>query len=77
MIFLFRSLQYWVRTSPASMVLPKPTSSAKITPLDSGDLKANKAASTWWGFKSIWALNIDWDNLSIELALFWSVNKWA
>jgi len=45
-IFLFLSLQYWVRTRPASIVLPRPTSSAKITPLDNGDLKAKRAAST-------------------------------
>ena len=32
---------------PASIVLPKPTSSANIAPLLNGDLKANKAASTW------------------------------
>ena len=35
------------RIMPASIVLPKPTSSAKIAPLLSGDLNANKAASTW------------------------------
>ena len=34
------------------MVLPNPTSSARIAPLDNGDLKANSAASIWWGVKS-------------------------
>jgi hypothetical protein len=31
---------------PASMVLPRPTSSARRAPLDSGELNANSAAST-------------------------------
>ena len=32
-----RSAQYWQSTIPASMVLPKPTSSASKTPFDNGD----------------------------------------
>ena len=31
---------------PASMVFPNPTSSARMAPFESGDLNANKAAST-------------------------------
>ena len=30
-------------------------SSANSAPLESGELNANRAASTWWGFKSTWA----------------------
>ena len=41
-----RSAQRWVRTSPASMVLPRPTSSARITPFENGERKAKRAAST-------------------------------
>jgi hypothetical protein len=41
-----RSAHFWEMTNPASMVFPKPTSSAKMAPLDSGDLNANRAAST-------------------------------
>jgi hypothetical protein len=37
----------WDSTRPASIVLPKPTSSASSAPLESGDLDANSAASTW------------------------------
>ena len=50
-----RSAQYWLITIPASMVLPKPTSSARITPGVKGVRKANSAASTWWGLGSTWA----------------------
>jgi hypothetical protein len=32
---------------PASMVLPRPTSSARIAPRESGDRNAKSAASTW------------------------------
>jgi hypothetical protein len=42
-----RSAHRCEMTIPASMVLPKPTSSASKAPLDSGELKANRAASTW------------------------------
>lgn len=41
-----RSAQRCAMTSPASMVLPSPTSSANRTPLDRGDRTANRAAST-------------------------------
>lgn len=47
-----RSAHLWERTNPASTVLPKPTSSARMAPLESGDLNANSAASIWCGFKS-------------------------
>ena len=40
------SAQFWERMIPASMVLPRPTSSARMAPLESGDLKAKEAAST-------------------------------
>ena len=46
------SAQDWQRTSPASIVLPRPTSSASKTPLESGDRSANMAASIWWGLSS-------------------------
>ena len=39
-------VHFWASTKPASMVLPSPTSSARIAPFDKGDLKANSAAST-------------------------------
>ncbi len=41
------------------MVLPSPTSSARIAPLESGELKAKRAASIWCGFKSTAAFNSD------------------
>ena len=53
---------------PASMVLPKPTSSAKIAPFDKGDLNANRAASTWWGVKSTCASCKEAVSLLISLA---------
>ncbi len=40
------SAHRWVRTRPASMVLPSPTSSARMTPLENGEQKAKRAAST-------------------------------
>ena len=40
------SAHNWHNTKPASIVLPSPTSSANITPLERGELKANKAAFT-------------------------------
>jgi hypothetical protein len=46
-ILRLRSAQCCNITKPASMVFPKPTSSAKITPFDNGFLQANKAASIW------------------------------
>ena len=52
-----RSAQSWQRTRPASMVLPRPTSSASRTPLLRGDFRANRAASIWCGFRSTVALN--------------------
>ena len=44
-IFRLPIAQYWQMTKPASIVFPKPTSSAKTIPLDSGDLNAKRAAS--------------------------------
>ena len=41
----FRSAHIWQITKPASMVFPKPTSSASKTPSCSGFLSANNAAS--------------------------------
>ena len=42
-----RSAQRWESRMPASMVLPRPTSSARIAPRESGDRNAKSAASTW------------------------------
>ena len=53
---------------PASMVFPRPTSSARIAPLESGDLKANRAASIWCGVKSTCASCNDAVSLSMSLA---------
>ena len=50
-----RLAQRCVRTSPASIVLPRPTSSARMTPLENGERNAKSAASTWWGLRSTWA----------------------
>ncbi len=58
-----RSAHFWERMIPASMVLPSPTSSASSAPLESGDLKAKSAASTWWGFRSTVASCSDAVNL--------------
>jgi hypothetical protein len=41
-----RPLSTSASTMPASMVFPSPTSSARIAPLDNGDLKTKRAAST-------------------------------
>ena len=51
-IFLFPSAQSWLIISPASMVFPRPTPPQRIAPLERGQLKANKAASIWWGLRS-------------------------
>lgn len=51
---------------PASIVFPNPTSSARMAPLEKGDLNANNAASTWWGFISTWALATVVENFSPE-----------
>ena len=64
-IFRLPIAQYWHSTNPASMVFPKPTSSARIMPLESGERNANKAASIWCGFISTAAFNNDCDKLSI------------
>jgi hypothetical protein len=40
-----RSAQRWAMTSPASIVLPRPTSSASSAPFESGEDKAKSAAS--------------------------------
>src|SRR5690606_4678480 len=64
----FLSAHCWERMIPASIVFPNPTSSAKIAPCDNGDLKANKAASIWWGFKSTWASCKEAVNLPISEA---------
>jgi len=45
-IFLFLSAQNCESKIPASIVFPRPTSSAKIAPFERGDLKAKRAAST-------------------------------
>lgn len=51
-IFRLRSAHRWDRRIPASIVLPRPTSSARTAPFDRGDRKANSAASTWCGLRS-------------------------
>ena len=51
----FRSAHFWAMSNPASMVLPSPTSSARIAPRESGFRKANSAASIWCGLRSTWA----------------------
>ena len=38
------SVHFWASTKPASMVLPRPTSSARIAPFDSGRLKRKKSS---------------------------------
>src|SRR4051812_43621887 len=47
----FRSAQRCAMTRPASIVFPRPTSSARSAPFERGDENAKRAASTWWGFK--------------------------
>jgi len=54
-----RSAQSWLMTKPASIVLPRPTSSARIAPRDKGERNEKSAASIWWGFKSTVALKMD------------------
>jgi hypothetical protein len=45
-----------------SIVLPRPTSSARIKPFDSGERSAARAASTWCGLRSTRAEARDCDN---------------
>ena len=71
------SAQCCERMMPASMVLPNPTSSANMAPLDNGDLKANRAASTWWGVRSTCASWSDAVNLFMSLAGKRLVRKFA
>ncbi|MFC5128121.1 hypothetical protein ACFPRL_34850 [Pseudoclavibacter helvolus] len=52
-----RSAQYCEMTMPASIVFPRPTSSARITPGRNGVCNANSAASIWCGFGSTCASN--------------------
>jgi hypothetical protein len=59
------------------MVFPNPTSSAKSAPLESGELKANSAASTWCGFKSTCALATAPASFSILSDEQRLVNSWA
>jgi len=47
------------------MVLPSPTSSARMTPRDRGERKANSAASRWWGFRSTVAPSSEGPSLAI------------
>ena len=61
----FCSAHFCANKIPASIVLPRPTSSAKIAPLENGDLKAKSAASTWCGFRSTRASESEAANLSI------------
>ena len=71
------SAHSWLMTRPASIVLPRPTSSAKIAPLESGFWNANKAASIWCGVKSMVELRTERPNFVTELAGFFKVNNWA
>ncbi len=45
-IYLLDNSLFWAMTNPASMVLPRSTSSASSAPLERGDEKAKRAAST-------------------------------
>ena len=71
-----RSAQNWQSTMPASIVFPRPTSSARITPLESGDCRANSAASIWCGLRSTAASNSDMESRSMPLAAR-RVRSWA
>ena len=49
------SAMSWPSTMPASMVFPRPTSSASMQPPRDSESSANAAASTWWGLRSTFA----------------------
>ena len=63
-ILRWRSAQSWLIISPASMVFPRPTSSANRAPRERGDRNANNAASIWCGFRSTVALRREWPSFS-------------
>lgn len=63
-IFCFFSAHFWAITIPASIVLPSPTSSARIAPFESGERNAKRAASIWWGLISTWAFASVAENFS-------------
>ena len=63
-IFCFFSAHFWAITIPASIVFPSQTSSAKIAPFESGERKAKRAASIWWGLISTWAFASVSENFS-------------
>src|ERR1019366_8802116 len=62
------SAQNWHSTMPASIVFPRPPSSARITPFESGDSRANTAASIWCGLRSTAASKRDMESRSMPLA---------
>ena len=72
-----RSAQSWDSRRPASMVLPNPTSSARITPLEKGLRRAKRAASTWCGFRSTWASESADDNRPVSSSADRRVRSWA
>ena len=76
-ILFFFSAHFWEINKPASIVFPKPTSSARIAPLERGDLKAKRAASIWWGLRSTWASNKVVANFSKLLEAHFLVSWWA
>ena len=54
-----RSAHRWEITNPDSIVLPRPTSSARIAPCESGERRAKSAASTGCGLRSTRAFAMD------------------
>ena len=71
------SAQLWSIKSPASMVLPKPTSSARMAPRESGLRKAKSAASIWCGLRSTWASDSTAVSFSTLSEAQRRVNSWA
>jgi len=60
-----RSAQYWQRAIEASMVFPKPTASANITPFDKGILRQKVLLQSGGGVKSTAASKSERDIFSI------------
>ena len=49
---VFPSATSWAMTMPASIVFPRPTSSASMQPPRDSESSAKHAASSWWGLRS-------------------------